>query len=496
MAEAKRHELHIDLKLKKKKVHPASVSMNFAVNSYPSVEVVHFTGPQASKKAIEASNEDVFKELGKRQKFFFKERTDPDAEIHLKVDSKEISKVKGYSCNTSYQFSVSNVAETTAFIDEVAIVDAFDSSIYTGALFSDVQSEGSSEFEFGKTPEEVDWSIPKCVVSILQDMCDKGQKSWEDNDLMADEEKKARDKQHELNKYLFDKYIKKIWKKSEKDFGWKDELASMSAECNKLSDDIMALILNKLAGAAGNFLSVMLDIANDFNCLMVPEDGQGSGYKFVNKVKIMEDAKDAKLPVESLSAAAGAYNGMFPILYSVVICKGGVGDVHQEGGSNNLPWICYPKDGPERAKKAAGNIHRVQPPPWLQEVPDEFDVQEDGSNEEESEAPEPSKADKTAQEKKKNFKKTAKTRAEVMREWAKTDYVWSALQSSTATITSPLEKNIKVGNRYTVKDYKGKTLFTGFCNAVSHAVVTQGSQTATSTFRFTHVEFPGFTLPK
>lgn len=498
MSEAKRHELSIKAKLDGKKVYASALSVSYAVDTYTSASITHFSGPKASSKSIEASNKDVFASMGKRQSAYFKSRSKPDANVDLKVDGKEVAQLDGYMCSTHYGFSSGSINQSDELLSEEALMDAFDASIYGSApVINQLKEDSSSEYIFGKGPDELGWDIPKCISSILKDMVgSKGEKAWEDDDTMPDDEKEARRAQHEFNKTVFDKEIKPILSGSSKTFGWKDELSELSDQLPSLAEDIVTIITNKLLSASGNFLATLCGICDDFNCMFVPSTKKGKHSKLVNRAKVMDDKENLKIPIMTIDASAGSDNGVFPVLYAAVVCKAGVGSMLAEDGVNNLPWVCYPKDGPKRVKNTAGTILRVQAPAWFKETVDSDELSEDGDNEQEDDEMEAGKVDKSIKDKMDKQKKACKARAKLLKEWARQNYIWRALGGSVVTLATPMLKSVEVGKRYSVSDHSGRNLFTGFCTSVTHTVVSQGSRTAVTSIMFTHVEYPGFNLPK
>lgn len=499
MSEVKVYRITTDLTVEGKKVYAASITFNQAINSYNSAELVHFNGPKAEDKAIKASNKDVFDELAKRQENQFGQRSGPDSMLGLNINDSGIMMFNGYISNTTYSFSPYVVSYRSSMTDEFAIVDSVDCSIYGASTFADISEEANTDYIYGKPPEENGWSIPKCLISIMEDMVNKGPEHWDDNEDMPDEEKKARQRQHKLNEEAFNKYIRPMLERSEETFGWKDKLNDMAGDCNNLDQDIMLMLLNRLMAASGHFMSVLLSICEEFGCVLCPGPAiMPWGYYIISRERIMEGNESIQLKTSSLSMSIGSETGTFPILYAAVIDKAGVGDTSAENRINNLPWMCYPEDGPDKASSAGGSVLRVMPPSWYRDAPESIDLPKDGTVDKESEEIEESAVDKAADKLKDTRKTYVDARIRFMKEWARINYLWHALAESTAEVTCPLTDDgvVEVGKRYTVLDNEGNELFRGFCASVSCNVVSQGSQQALMHAMFTHVECGSFSLKK
>ena len=80
--------------------------------------------------------------------------------------------------------------------------------------------------------------------------------------------------------------------------------------------------------------------------------------------------------------------------------------------------------------------------------------------------------------------------------WAKSLFLYAALQQSTATLPIPLDVSILPGKRYTVTNLAGDQLFSGFLAQVSHTYATAPQQgKATTVLMFSHILAGGFRLP-
>lgn len=496
--QAEVYDIKTNLNIGGKRSYPAAFSITSSINRYSQLVVVHHNGTRAENSAIDITDDKVFKDMGQRQQDIFGSRSGPDTTMDVQVTGgKADLKVnfKGYTVSPQYAFAISNVDKKDECIDEFAEVDAFDGSIYGPIEKDEDRNFGAGAADYGKSPDELGWSIPKCVSSIIDDMVNKGAESFDD-DVSADEEKNARKAQHAINSKVAGK-IKKMLSDSEDTFGWKDKLAEMAEDHYGMADSIHVALVNRLTSASGSFMSTLIGIGSDFNCYVVPEDDNGKiKYKFINRSKIYKDMKPITLPITSMQAKAGTDGGLFPISYVACISRTDDGDETRDF-ANSHPYVAYPEQNVQKVMTAGGSVSKVLAPYWLPDMQNiSTDLSDDGDPEEEGkDKMEQSTAEKAYDDKEKNRKEYRSVRVRVMKEWAKQFYLWQSLSASTVHLSGPLVKNISVGKYYNVKSVKGKELFKGFCDTVTYSVTTQGSRSATYTAYFTNVEFGSFQLP-
>lgn len=501
--EPKLYDLKTSVTIQGDKAHASRVQLDACIDSFKSLNLTHYTGSDASSKAIKARNSKVFEAMGKRQNTYFSDRGSPDVSASCKVKGSTVFKLKGYLTNSHYAFSSGSVAQSDQVLDQWSRIDAFDPSIYCSKPLSNTKDESKScGFQFGgekAMPDRVNWYLPKTIKLVLEDMVAKGPECWE-GIVTEKHEVEMRNHQHSLNKKLLPDVVK-MWENSMETFYWHKLFPEFLGQESDLSHMLMRTIMNRLSHASGSWLSTVLGICEDFCCYLAPGElgSSGNNYQIYHYKYAMQPEKmgKLKLPIIYLDARTGAYEGAFQIGYVVSVLKGAQVNTKAEGNRNNLKWNGWPEDGPSRIKGTAMAIEKIPAPPWYDPTVVLIeDLNDEGENDKEEGNP-LSKRGKAVQEQKRmqqDFKNST-----VMREWARVHYERMALNTSVVEIGTPLipetAEDIEVGKRYKVRDYDGTDLFEGFLSSASALASSNGQRTAQLTLVFTHVEFLNFTLP-
>lgn len=497
MSSAELHEIRTECEVLGEKVYPSSLTICQAVDSYTTATITHYTGPQASQTSIKATNEQVLQAMSKAQNYMYNQRSSADVSITLKVDGKDVAKFEGYTRDTTYSMSTAGIAQRTECVDSLAYINGADYSIYGSKIIQNEQREKPIDFIYGDGPEKYGWKIEKCIDEILKDMVGKGPKAWT---MKKGEQLRVLGDQHQINTRSYNEFIKPLLGRSK--FFWEKAMQKAKKDCNHLNEDVYFTILNTLMQSGGDFLNTLLRVGNDFNCMLLPGPPmEMDKYRFRNRKFTLEsDGGNLEVPVSSISASAGNGNEVLPILHCAVVCKVGQGNPMAEGGRDNLIWVVYPDDGPARCHKVGGTILQATAPSWYKALPYKHKEPSSGANHKEGKNGSPSEG--MARQVVEKFAKAADEGYEaavenenLLHSWAKFMYRYHALEPAAVVISSPMLKGYEVGKRYKVKDHKGVQLFEGFLQAATYTVVSEGSPSATVDLRFTHCEYPGFTLP-
>ena len=85
----------------------------------------------------------------------------------------------------------------------------------------------------------------------------------------------------------------------------------------------------------------------------------------------------------------------------------------------------------------------------------------------------------------------------VITDYARSQYIDIALGGTSTSISLPADTTLWPGTRYRVMTSDKKELFTGFLAGVEHSFkkATGGGGQAFTACNFTHIMFPGFSLP-
>lgn len=493
MADTEVYEVKAEVQSFGEKAYVTRVSLESGINRYAQC-YLQYPPPDAEdaeNKAVALTSADVTKKLGEMQQKAFEDRSSPDSEVALKVEgsggTKVNVKLKGYGLAPSYAFSPYHVSIGASVLDEFAAIDVARFGIY-GATWQD---DNTGQYNtYGDTLEDCGWDIPQCLYKMAEDMTKNGLSSAAfESDNLPDLDKQTKQAQHKLNTRVLP-LLKKLCENSTK-FGWKDSLSKLSTHIQTSVDaEIRRCLHSHLVSSSGSFLTTLLDICDEFQCVLVCEvSNDGMKYDMRSRQEIMKDPEDLTLPIQALNASAAAGAGIFPTRF-VAVTRPGYVDMNL---GTTVQFLACPKKNME----AGGTALPVAPPSWMR------DIQNDNSKASNSGKPakrkgcEKTEKGEIKEETNEQLEGIASESEDIMKEWAENCFAWNALGSSQVTIQAPMIVEVKSGKRYTVKNENGDTLFTGFAADVSYELQTgSGSNnSATTDIEFTHVEFGSFKLP-
>lgn len=494
MSETKVCEVKTNLTVGGNKEYSARLSLKFFINQYAKV-AIDFppTDVQAQDAPMEVTSADVARRMGKFQEMVYKNRSEPDSTLEVNVtgDAEFTTGIKGLMMAPTFAFSPQQVLAGAVILDQFARVDLAKFSIYEPEVVSEFDNDLMS---YGKTCADCDWDIPMTWYSMMEDMVNTGDQNGAfEDDTVPDDDKRARRRQHELNKKCLP-LIKELCENS-KAFGWKDTLYQLSDEGLKGQTDthIRQCLQRHLAASRGSFISTILAVCDDFQCFLYCEDNNGeTRYEMRSCYYAMDDPQDITIPIQSLQATTGSGNSIFPARYVVTTVKAPKG-YYSPNGSASTSFCGYPESNMEEG----GTALPVSPPTWMASILANIEAPESGESPQAKGFTSTSSKEKMEKVKDK-FKSRNEDTATILRHWLAVYYRWVTLGTSQATVTIPMVQKVQSGERYTVKNPAGDTLFTGFASYVTYNLQTGSgtSNSATVTIVFTHVEFGDFKLPE
>lgn len=237
---------------------------------------------------------------------------------------------------------------------------------------------------------------------------------------------------------------------------------------------------------ADDFSVVISQFESAFMMRFLPSmDGTDPG-KFIPMSKLVEDAEGKDVNITSLSLTPGPRQ----FLITTGVAMRGLPSTDKAYAQSLRPTGSDAVTWPETLPPT-GQTKVVQMPPWLP-----ADIQ-------------PEKVDNKGMDlnAKANLEavldlyNTAAGLAEdivaaICKEIARLTYINVSLQSSTASIVSPLDLSWELGKRYEVTQAGGGVLFAGFLSNIQHVISSNpSSPQAYTQLTFSHVEANGFTLP-
>lgn len=446
-------------------------SLNNIVQSQ--ISYIHKSS-DANTSATSLTAAEVFEALGERQTKAFKDTPDnPDTIITMQDAYGGSLEFKGNTSAPAYTFSVGLVDLVEDVQPDYAAVNCFDLTCY-----ENIQ----------QNIDEIEENPPSNVAELTWKLINKIMtKGVEAMNKLKGISKKSAQKQHEINQKVV-KFVQELLDNSKDTIGWEDAISELKDNKKRLVERIVTA----LASRSGGFFNNILHLAEEFQCVYIPEiDNIG---KLVNKKKVFEE-KDVLHPhIISLSARAGT-QGMFPVR-AVAVVGVPLSVNPDEIAVTDKYYSIFPEE-----VEPGGSILQVQGPQWLPETGWKLQsvkpVLDGGSSSGKVQTGDltPSTADNSSEVKK--AEEEQKTKKEnVLQSWAETAYYWHALGQSYAIINTELNLNVKLGKMYVIISENGETLFSGILNAVEHTISTSYSKSqASSNLQFSHVIMSGAVIP-
>lgn len=478
MASNKALEVKAQASVDGQNIHPTEMKLINSINhiAQGKVTYIHKTS-DANKQATDITSKDIFAAMAERQTKSFNDTPDsPGIDMTMTDAFNNSLSFKGNTSAPSYSFSAGDVALTEDVQPDYAVLNCLDLSIYNFIEY-DLDILKDSDYPS---------NIAEFIKKVFERIIEVGKK-YIDDSSQGKITKECSKKQHEINEKV-KKFAIQLFDNSKETIGWdgvKDQLGTAGV------DSLKRRICGALKSNAGGFFNNILHLAEEFQCVYVPEfDNVG---KLVNKKKLFESDESLDVKSISLSVRAGSV-GMFPIRAVAVRRVGSYAGDLDIIGDNNDYGVIYPKE-----VKPGGSIMQILGPQWLPAVHFNFAKVKPINNGEsaitiQNNKLEP-KSGKNATPVVKQAEQQNKDNDTVVEQWAETVYYWQALGQSYAIVNTELKLNAKVGTRYTVTGKDG-ALFSGVLNAVEHTISTGYNDCkAHSNLQFSHVIIEGATIP-
>lgn len=456
-------------------VHATKIRFISSLNNIIQSQISYIhKSSDANEQATDLTSAEVFNAMAERQMKSFKDTPDaPDTTVTIQ-DAYGVSlEFKGSTSAPAYTFSVGLVDLTEDVQPDYAAMNCFDLTCY-----ENIQ----------QNIDEIEENPPSNVAELTWKLINKIMtKGAEAMDKLKGISKKSAEKQHEINQKVV-KFVQELLDNSKDTIGWEDTISELKGNKKRLVERIVTALVSR----SGGFFNNILHLAEEFQCIYIPEiDNVG---KLVNKKKVFEE-KDVLYPhIISLSARAGT-QGMFPIR-AVAVVGVPLSVNPDEIAVTDKYYAIYPEE-----IAPGGSILQVQGPQWLPETGWKLNSVNpvlDG----ESSSGKVQKGDLTTStadslSKVKESEEEQKTKKEnVLKDWAETAYYWHALGQSYAIINTELDLSVQLGKLYTVVSENAETLFSGILNAVEHTISTSYNKSqASSNLQFSHVTMEHAKIP-
>ncbi len=468
-------------KIKGEERYVTTLHANIGVGGFwPIVTVQTHPKKDAENEAVKLSTSEVAQEMGEIQNKIFESRSSPDCEINVNLEGDDEAgsfEFKGFLTGGSYEFAAGNVGKEEQAIPEYALVSTLTYSIY----------KQGTKFNAPVKPD-----FESSFTEFIKQCCEELEKNWKEDPKAQQELNKAvAQKQHEMNQKV-KQYWEQLLQESDGDdkFGWQEASEVLSNKKKGGDVKLRQRIMDILLGVDGPFESTIMQIAEEFQLVYIPQWDKIGMFK--NKYNLMKDPEDLEVDIIQLHCTGSNGMSLFPIKYVAVVPPQGQRYNDKKQASN---FIAYPEEG----MKEGGSMLRSHGPLWIAPFTAVQKMAKDGKTAPRREKEcDPNKAKEGPQEAADDAKSANEKIYDIFKKWAQADYVFQALSGSQATVCIPLNFNIELGKGYVVKTKKDSTeLFTGMLTNIQHTITTGNGKNpqAMTQLTFSNVCFPGFTLP-
>lgn len=458
-----------------KPVHPTDVTITYAIGSLPSVYLTYAPGDsEALKEALSPTSETILEDIRQAQEntFDIVKRWVLVNVIEEDSDEPSISFGGNANCPT-YIFSTFNVSTSEQIIADCARVNSLDLSVYK----LDVNYLRDTKI-LSSPNDDLSMAIHDIGVYLL-DKADK-EKSEDPNIKASIEKTDSLNKQNKdvFIQMFYDSYGEMGWDKLSKILG-----AAAWSQC-------VGRIINILQSNTGGFFNALLQLADEFQCIYVPDINWESPGKFINKMKIFDEPEPLVLNPISFNVSLG-YSNMNPV-GAVAVETSGMQPKYLRAIPATKLLFTYP-DTEDISK--IGSVLQVPGPPWLSDavVPIYKEVEAEENAKKDNQSIGSRKEERSEAEG--NAEEALPTVSDLLKQWAKAEYYWQCLGQTHCVVNCEF-MNLEVGKYYMVYSEEGSLLFSGILYSITHNIsAAQDTAKANSILNFSHVRISGAKIP-
>lgn len=468
-----------------KETSPSLVSVSFFVDRHPTATVQHHPDRvEATEKPVSLTSKDITDSMAERQESIFTKELDPGKPtftLQMSDGNENFLEFEGFPVSPSRQFSRRVAQMSDQFVHVSALMDNISFGIFSMPQTDLLDLTPQTIMDPGeKVPDYI-----SRVFTLMQDeLVTKRLSSWDERNLNKNA---ATDiflkRQHELNEKYKD-LLHRCMKKSSSAWGWEDIVEQLKGQESYLSE----FVWRQLTSQSRSLFSTLLTLAQNFQCFYRPPGDAELVGTFVNR-QYMYDAPQTLVVDPEMFTLGVGMRGLLPIRY-VGIVRDVLDSILTLNGTDGQFSAIYPEDA-----DLAGSTGLMDPgPAWIQYVnaydaPAQFAV--------ESSMPLTLSGMLSYIRQTISKRMAQATRSStLLQQWARTQYIWAALQQASATITQPMDLTIVPGRCYDVWTREGHKIFTGFLEGVTHTLaINGGSGSCVTELQFTGIEIGSFSLP-
>jgi hypothetical protein len=418
------------------------------------------------EKVVDPNASDLIKKVADAQKQMFEQPEIKDIKI---FDGENSITFSGYDVGPSHSIAFGSVNNGKVLVHRCSRLAALNTSIYTPPDDAAVYL-GAEEPSAAANPAAY-------IKLVLEKMIE----NYENNPPEDETIKQVIDKVNEFNKVILKEDWYPVLEASEDATlpGFEGFVADTTCALN-----LVSTIANVYASASDNFFTRIAQFESLFQMLFIPDATGETCGKFVPHSLIIEDPEDKAVHIRGLDISAGP-KSFLPL--AGVIVSGLPNPTMYLAGPHTTGnvLVTWPETLPKN-----GKIETISAPSW---IPRELLIPQ---NETAGGELDPEKIKSYYEQQQPDLESSADACSKIIKEFAKSYYVYNALEPCRASIVTLLDVSWEVGKRYTVRQASGGTLFSGFLQNIEHRISAKpGSPDASTQLTFSHVEANGFTLP-
>ena len=474
-----------------------SVKLSAAVNLHPLLEFTAFSGTEAAESSNPALSKDAAALMGSVQKLTFGARSKPDCSVIIKDGAGgDALSFSGYLSGPNYRMNKGMIAPGFSMVAAATLLSNLKLDIYQTPWVTD-PNEPSSTAQESISEKVKDGNLADRLANLTLETItfwEKHKGGSPDPPLSA----AFKEKRHEANlNGPLDAWLKLLANSRSLDTPWLAKLGNNTSKDynRKFNEEVLAI----LTGTSRDFLDVVLTLLGAFQLVMIPSKDGGPGRLVTMSSLLTEAAQPLVLPASAIFLQGDNRSSLLPVQQIVVkglprprsvTAPSAVDAYSLTGGVSAIG--AYPLD----VETAAGDVEFVSLPFYLSQV---ISWATQAVNEEGTGAPTLEQLKKSLgqlSDKVVQFEDSVVNK--LIEDYAKSLYVDRALGFTRTSIQIPLDTSLWPGTRHMITNTRGDVLFHGFLSGVQHSIEKKamgGGGAPSTTLDFTHIEFPGFTLP-
>jgi len=427
------------------------------------------------------------------QRYLFKARTEPDATITITgATSSGGSSLEfnGYLAAPGVQQYYGNFAPTVNFVGEAAACDNLYLSFYKATNEDDLRS--ALPQLNGDGAEAMDSVEVGDMADMIKDVFNIIVESIGDTvaDAVSEETIKIINARHKANTAIKKTFLEIL--ENSKDL--KFEHWDLIKERHDMKWQIIERIRAALQQPTASFWSSFSALLAEFSLIYVPEF-DGVGFLKKSSDRFTDDPESMEIAPISMRMDCGN-SSVLPV--TQVVVQGPMEDdlrpedeATQVQHNRTHTLVAWPKDLDDKL----GMVINIPAPFWfdLKTHPDAYEKpteESEGDPDKPDLDPTNYKEEKTTDRQKR--KQTTKKVVNILEEWAELRFNEMKYADSTASITLPMDLNLRPGSRYEFTIAGTSSKFTGYMHGVSHALQLSpdgNSCSFSSSIYVTHIKF-------